>query len=106
MIKNPGRISQYTCFKEKEESGSSLASANIFSNNISKKTKRGLNTKRISTASSEKMGGLRNAYCIINIKLAKRLDLNYSHHQKEMIIMCHDKGANQPYSGNHVTIDD
>lgn len=44
--------------KEEEERGSSLASANIFSNNISKKTKRGLNTKRISTASSEKMGGV------------------------------------------------
>ena len=36
----------------------------------------------------------RQQYCIIIIKLAKRLDLNYSHHKKEKIIMWLDRGIN------------
>ena len=34
-------------------------------------------------------------YCI------KRIDLKYSHHKKERVIMWHDGGVNQHYSGNH-----
>ena len=38
------------------------------------------------------------------IKLAKRLDLNYSHHKKEMIIMWCNRGANYLYSDDHITM--
>ena len=43
----------------------------------------------------------RQQYCVIIIKFAKRLDLNYSNHWKQMIIIWHDRGANYHYNGNH-----
>lgn len=43
-------------------------------------------------------------YCIINLKLAKRLDLNYCHHKKEMIIIRHDRDVTQSYGGYHTAI--
>ena len=40
-----------------------------------------------SWRSNAQYGEYRQQCCIMIIKLAKRLDLNYSHHKKEMIIM-------------------
>ena len=41
-------------------------------------------------------------YCIINVKFAKRLDLNCSQYRKEIIIMWPDRGARQ--HANHTAI--
>lgn len=38
------------------------------------------------------------------IKLAQRLELNYSNHQEEKIIPQHDRGTNYHHSGNYITV--
>lgn len=43
-------------------------------------------------------------YCIINFRVAKRLDLNCPHHKKGMIIMWSDRGVSWHHGGNHVVI--
>ena len=40
----------------------------------------------------------------IMIKLANRPDLNFSKHNKEIMIMWHDSGDNYCYNGNHSII--
>lgn len=45
-------------------------------------------------------------HCIISNKCAKRLDLNYSHHKKEMTTMWHDRGVrvSSGYNGNQIAL--
>lgn len=57
-----------------------------------------------SWRSNAQNGDYRKQYCIINIKFTKKLDLNYSHHKKHMIITYADGGATYPYNGNHIAI--
>lgn len=42
----------------------------------------------------------RQQFCIIIIKHAKKLKLNYSNYLKDRVIMKHDRGANYCYNGN------
>lgn len=52
-----------------------------------------LKTKESPKEKAEKEVKSYSQYCIINFKIAKRLDVKYSHHKKERIIMGCDRGV-------------
>lgn len=54
--------------------------------------------------SKAKYSAYRQQYCIVVLRLAKRLDLNYLHHEKKNDCDCHDSSANYCYNGNHITV--